>query len=387
LVRVELPEDKVLVRAAQSAADIFFHFIANSIVLMISFHQTGENAVASRPTIADLAKAAGVSVATVDRVINGRHRVREETSRRVYDAATEIGFHAVTLLRQRVFEGLPQYRLGFILQKPKHYFYQAFARELENAVLSASGIRGVPQIEFATNQTPTALAEMIRTVGSRNQALAMTAPDYPALTVAVEELKSKGIPVFSLLSDFASGIREGYIGLNNRKVGRTAAWMISKAAKRPGKVAVFVGSHRFHGHELREMGFRSYFRENAPDFEVLDTLVNLETRQITHEATLDLLHRHPDLTGFYVAGGGMEGAISAIREEKLAGKLNIVVNELTPDSRAALADDIVMMAIATPLQHLCRDLVGRMVGAIENGPANVPGQTFLPFEMYVSENI
>jgi LacI family transcriptional regulator len=343
--------------------------------------------VASRPTIADLARAAGVSVATVDRVINGRHKVREETSRRVYDAATEIGFHAVTLLRQRVFEGLPQYRLGFILQKPKHYFYQAFARELENAVLSAPGIRGVPQIEFATNQTPTALADLIRAVGGRNQALAMTAPDYPALTVAVEELKSKGIPVFSLLSDFASGVREGYLGLNNRKVGRTAAWMISRAAKGPGKVAVFVGSHRFHGHELREMGFRSFFRENAPEFEVLDTLVNLETPQITHEATLDLLHRHPDLSGFYVAGGGMEGAISAIREEKITGKLNIVVNELTPDSRAALADDVVMMAIATPLQHLCRELVAQMAGAIENGPAGVPGQTFLPFEMYVSENI
>ena len=343
--------------------------------------------MASRPTIADLAQAAGVSIATVDRVINGRHRVREETSRRVYDAATEIGFHAVSLLRQRVFEGLPQYKLGFILQKPKHDFYQSFARELEHAVLSAPGIRGVPQIEFSTNQTPTALAEMIRTVGGRNQALAMTAPDYPALSVAVEELKHKGIPVFSLLSDFASGIREGYLGLNNRKAGRTAAWMIAKAARRPGKVAVFVGSHRFHGHELREMGFRSYFRENAPEFEVLDTLVNLETRQITHEATLDLLHRHPDLTGFYVAGGGMEGAISAIREEKLAGKLNIVVNELTPESRAALADDIVMMAISTPLQRLCRELVMQMVSSIENGPAGVPGQTFLPFEMYVPENI
>jgi LacI family transcriptional regulator len=163
--------------------------------------------------------------------------------------------------------------------------------------------------------------------------------------------------------------------------------MISRAAKGPGKVAVFVGSHRFHGHELREMGFRSFFRENAPEFEVLDTLVNLETPQITHEATLDLLHRHPDLSGFYVAGGGMEGAISAIREEKITGKLNIVVNELTPDSRAALADDVVMMAIATPLQHLCRELVAQMAGAIENGPAGVPGQTFLPFEMYVSENI
>lgn len=343
--------------------------------------------MASRPTISDLAKAANVSVATVDRVLNGRHKVREDTARRVYDAANAIGFHAVSLLRQRLYEGLPTYRLGFVLQKPEQYFYQAFAREIEAAVQASQGMRGIVQIEFSSNQTPAELAAKLREVGGRNQAVAMASPDYPVMTAAVEELKAKGVPVFSLLSDFASGVREGYVGLNNRKVGRTAAWMIARMAKRPGKVAVFVGSHRFHGHELREIGFRSYFREHAPDFEVLDTLVNLETSQITHEATLDLLHRHPDLMGFYVAGGGMEGAISAIREEKLQGKCLVAVNELTPESRAALADDVVMLAVTTPLQSLCRELVRLMVSSIENGPAIVPGQTFLPFEMYVPENI
>jgi LacI family transcriptional regulator len=343
--------------------------------------------MASRPTISDLAKAAKVSVATVDRVLNGRHKVREDTARRVYDAANEIGFHAVGLLRQRVFEGLPHYRLGFVLQKPNHHFYQAVARELEHAVQNHPGIRGTAQIDFCTSQTPAELADKLRQMGGKNQAIAMTGPDYPAMSVVVEELKTKGVPVFSLLSDFASGIREGYVGLNNRKAGRTAAWMIAKAARRPGKVAVFVGSHRFHGHELREIGFRSYFREHAPDFEVLDTLVNLETVQITHEATLNLLHRHPDLIGFYVAGGGMEGAISAIREENLGGKHVIVVNELTPVSRAALADEIVTLVIATPLQNLCRELVQLMVTAVDDGPATAPGQTFLPLEMYVPENI
>ena len=65
---------------------------------------------------------------------------------------------------------------------------------------------------------------------------------------------------------------------------------------------------------------------------------------------INLLQRHPDLIGFYVCGGGMEGAISALAEEKMAGKLLVVVNELTPESRAALAEDLVTMAIATPLR-------------------------------------
>ncbi|NVD39814.1 LacI family DNA-binding transcriptional regulator [Ensifer sp. HO-A22] len=343
--------------------------------------------MSNRPTIADLARAAGVSVATVDRVLNGRHPVREETARRVYDAAKGIGYHAVGLLRQRVFEDLPQYRLGFLLQKPQQAFYQFVAKEMENAALALSTVRAVPQVEFVANSTPTGITEKLRAMAARNQAIALVAPDYPAVTTVVEELKERGIPIFSLLSDFAAGVREGYVGLNNHKVGRTAAWMIAKAAKRPGKVAAFVGSHRFLGHELREIGFRSYFREHAPDFEVLDTMVNLDTAEITHEATLNLLQRHPDLTGFYVCGGGMEGAISAIREEKLEGKLIAVVNELTPESRAALADDVVTLAISTPTAALARETINLMIQAIDKGPTGAPGQTFLPFDLFTPENI
>ena len=120
---------------------------------------------------------------------------------------------------------------------------------------------------------------------------------------------------------------------------------------------MFVGSHRFHGQEMREIGFRSYFREYAPEFELVETMVNLEARRIAHEATLDLLQRFPDLAGFYVAGGGMEGAISALREEDMAGRMTVVCNELTPESRAALADNIVTAVIATPIERLSRELV------------------------------
>jgi LacI family transcriptional regulator len=340
-----------------------------------------------RPTIRDLAVSAGVSVATVDRVLNGRHPVRDETARRVYAAATSLGYHAAGLIRQRLFEDLPPVRLGFLLQKQRQFFYQAFERELLAAVAAAPGVRGSALVEFAASQTPGDLIPALKAMAGRVQAIAMVAPDHPSVTAAVEDLRGQSTPVFSLLSDFASGVREGYVGLNNRKAGRTAAWMIAQAAARPGKVAVFVGSHRFHGQELREIGFRSYFREHAPSFEVLETLVNLETRQITHEATLSLLQRHPELVGFYVAGGGMEGAITALTEEGVAGKLAVVVNEITPESRAALADGTLTMVIATPLTPLCRDLVALMIHTIRNGAAEAPGQTFLPFEIYLPENI
>ncbi len=341
----------------------------------------------SRPTIADLAAKAGVSVATVDRVLNGRHRVREDTARRVYEAANAIGYHAAALIRQRMTADLPELDVGFLLQKEDQHFYQAFSRELQNAVDTAAGFRGRAHIRFVKAQTPADVVEGLEALAVRCKAIALTSLDHHTVTKAVETLRLRGIPVFSLLSDFAQGVRESYVGLNNMKVGRTAAWLISRTARRPGKVAVFVGSHRWHGHELRETGFRSFFREHAPQFQVLEALVNLETRQVTHEATLNLLGRHPDMAGFYVAGGGMEGAISALREERPAEMPSVIVNELTPESASALQDHLVTAVISTPLAQLCRSLVELMAAAVRNGPAETPGQLFLPFDLHVPESL
>lgn len=341
----------------------------------------------SRPTISDIAKEAGVSVATVDRVLNGRHRVREETARRVYEAANAIGYHATSLIRQRIAADRPELRFGILLQKQHQPFYRNFAASLTAAVERARNIRGQIQIEFPDTQAPESIVEAFVKLQKRCDAIAMTSFDHPMVTRVVSEAKRQGVPSFALLSDFAQGVRENYIGTNNMRVGRTAAWLISRTARKPGKVAIFVGSSRWHGHELRETGFRSYFREYAPNFEILETLVNLDTRRVTYEATLSLLQRHPDIAGFYVAGGGMEGAINALREIGRDNLPSVIVNELTADSIAALQDHIITAAIATPLEKLCSELISMMTHTVLSGPSETPGQFFLPFELHVPESV
>ncbi|RFB80356.1 LacI family DNA-binding transcriptional regulator [Methylovirgula sp. 4M-Z18] len=342
--------------------------------------------MAKRPTVTDLAQAAGVSVATVDRVLNGRLPVREATAHRVLEAAKHIGFHAAGLIGQRISHDRPEHRLGFLLL-PHQTFYREFAREIETAAAETTQFRALPLIDYVPNLSPDEIVARLNALAKRVRAVALVAPDHPTLTAAVQALQDRQIPVFSLLSDFAAGVRQAYIGLDNRKVGRTAAWMIAKGAKRPGKVALFVGSHRFHGHELREIGFRAFFREQAPDFTVLDTMINLETGQITHEAILALLERHPDLIGCYVAGGGMEGAIRALREASPARDLVTICNELLPESRAALAENLITMVLSVPLPRLCRELIDLMARAVEGDVTAVPGQTFLPFDIFLPENI
>ncbi len=342
--------------------------------------------MSGRPTIKDVAKAAGVGSATVDRVLNGRGTVREETMRRVAEAAHRIGYHATALIDQRLNPSVPEMTFGFVLNKSKQQFYQNFATEIERAVAARGDIRGRAIIRFASSQSPSAFVDEFSDLSNRVDALASSAVNHQSISQEVQRLKDRGIPTFALLNDFAQGIRENYLGMNNMQVGRLAGWMATTAAQSPGKLGVFVGGNRWHGHELRETGFRSYVRSSAPDFTVLDTMVNLETRQLTYEATLDLVARHPDLRGLYVAGGGMEGAIAALREVVQPGQVALIVNELTEISRAALMEGYATMVISTPLDELCRDMVEMMISAVKNGSAEVPGQHFLPPRIYLPES-
>ena len=82
--------------------------MSRHIMGMIGLHHShNANPPMSRPTIIDLAKAAGVSTATVDRVLNGRHNVREETVRRVHEAAEAIGYHGANVIRYRLLADKP----------------------------------------------------------------------------------------------------------------------------------------------------------------------------------------------------------------------------------------------------------------------------------------
>lgn len=341
----------------------------------------------ARVTISDLAREAGVSVATVDRVLNGRLKVREETARRVHEAAQRIGYHGVNAIRRRILADLPEIHVGVILQKERHAFYREFARQIEARMMMDASHRLRATIRFAETTLPGELAEMIRAMSGKVHAVAATGLDHHEVTAAVTDLRTRGIPTYSLLSDFAQGVRESYIGVNNLKVGRAVGWLLSKLAKRPGKIGVFIGGHRFHGHELRETGVRSSLREYAPEFELLNPQINLEARQITYEATLEMLENHRDLVGIYCAGGGMEGAIAALRESGRAGEVVLIVNELTEETRLALQDRTVSIVISSPLTAICEELATVIARTAEHGMAETPGQRFLPFQIWTPESL
>ncbi|HEX4705624.1 MAG TPA: LacI family DNA-binding transcriptional regulator [Pseudonocardiaceae bacterium] len=87
----------------------------------------------ARPTLLDVARAAGVSAATASRVLNGFHQVRQETRRQVEGVMAELGY-----VRQRSARTVRPDRTGSIAfvvceEGPRLFADPFFARVLWGA--------------------------------------------------------------------------------------------------------------------------------------------------------------------------------------------------------------------------------------------------------------
>ncbi len=340
-----------------------------------------------RATISDVAKEAGVGVATVDRVINARARVRPDTAKRVLIAAEKLGFRDSNLIRERVRDTALVYKLGFLLQKRSSPFYRHLALSLSHACRQATGVTAEPVFEHSDEINPRILAQSMEDLAERCHAIALVVADHPHVNEAIARLTAQGKPVIALLSDVSAPERSGCVGYDNRKAGRTAAWLIHRTTPASAKVGIVMGSHRFQGQELAEVSFRSYFRENAPDFQIVETIASLENAHLAREASEELLERHPDLSGLYCCCGGVDGVIEALRAKPHYSHIVTVCNEITETTRSALIDGIVDMVISHALPDVSARAVDLMIRAIDNKTDNKPERIELPFDIAVPENV
>jgi LacI family transcriptional regulator len=341
----------------------------------------------ARPTIADLARAAGVSVSTVDRVLNGRDPVRRPTAERVLASAEAIGFYGLGAIKQRLSAEPPERTLGFLLQQGSRAWYRDLAAALTAAAAVRADARIGPRVEFMDDLSPEAVAERMLRLGAHVDAMAVVAAQHPRVTQAVESLFAQGVPTLALISELTAGCGVGYVGLDNWKVGRMAAWAISGLCKRPGRIGILVGSHRYRCQEMNEIGFRSYFREHAPEFRLLEPLSTQESATLAAELTRDLLRREPDLAGLYVSGGGITGALAALREAAPERRIVTVGYELIDPTRAGLLDGTLTLAIAHPIKRLAEEAVALMLEATAEAERKPPGAVLLPFDIYTAENL
>jgi LacI family transcriptional regulator len=341
-----------------------------------------------RPTIADVAAAAQVSIATVNRVLSGKQAVRKATARQVAEAAEALGFYAARAIRVRTEAEPPRRTFGFLMQQRGRSLYQMLGSELKAATLASTAVRGEAVVEYREDLSPEATAERLLKLGRDVDAIAVVAADHPRVSEAIDELSANRVPVVAVISDLTARARAGYVGLDNWKLGATAGWAMARLCKQPGKVGIFIGNHRYLCQDICEIRFRSYFRERAPEFQVLDGIPTFEDSGYGYQSALDLMHRTPDLVGLFLAGGGKSGVLRALREQTARERsLVVVALDLTPKTRAGLLDGSIDVVLSHPVKQLAETTIELLAGATSGAANGEPVQRVLPFEIFTPENL
>lgn len=305
--------------------------------------------------IEDVARLAGVSTATVDRVMNQRPGVRAQTMQRVISAASELGYVMDGALPAQALRPL---RLAFLLPSGTNRFLGMLGRFIGSSHDQLASFNMRARVAHIESFNPQLLAQQLRQIGREVDGIAFMAIEHPAVRDAIDALAERGVSAVTLISDIANSKRVAYVGLDNRSAGRTAGYLISRfIGRRPAKVAMIAGSLSYRAHEEREMGFRHLFEELLPAAELVGVREGHDDEAKNYRQTKMLLAQHPDLAGLYNIGGGPEGIGRALKEAGRQHDVAFVGHGLTPETRALLVDGTMDAVITQHPQSALMDCV------------------------------
>jgi LacI family transcriptional regulator len=338
----------------------------------------------AKPTVHDIARAAGVSLATVDRVLNGRPGVRMVTAERVHNAIDKLGYvrdvSAANLARQRT------YRFVFILPDSNSQFHVA----LRHAVIEGSkGIAG-ERVNVTTRLVPEddahAIArEIARLEPSTTDGVGIMAHETPQLRDAIVHLKERGIPVVAFVSNLPNSGCDDFVGINDRAAGRTAATLLGRFCGGRGEIVVVTGSLQARNSLERRLGFDDVIASDFPGMVVLPTIETHGEGERLSESLMRLLERRRKIVGVYSIATGTRALVQAL-PDRATRNLTVIVHELTPFARDALLSRQIDGVITQDVGHLARS-AQRILRSRCDGLPTISDQERIRIEIILRENL
>jgi LacI family transcriptional regulator len=324
-----------------------------------------------RATIVEVAQAAGVSIATVDRVLNNRLGVKPRTRNLVLEAARRVGYLTDEDRQAVQRKSQVPVRLQFILPVGTNQFIQTLH---DNVLALAKARDGIDvHVTSLDGINPEHLAIQIRNLPPEIQGLGVIALDHPSVREALRTLAARQVKVVTLVSDIHHVPRVAYVGIDNRAAGRLAGYLLRRflGKSNSGKVALFTGSLAYRGHEEREMGFRNILSEESPSLDVIQLREIMDDEDQAYEEARALLATHPDVLAIYNVGAGTPGIAKAIKERGLQHKIVFVGHEATPSARDLLLDGTLDAVIDQNPRVEAREALNILESAVRDLPLEV----------------
>lgn len=340
----------------------------------------------NKPTTRDVARAAGVSLATVDRVLNARSGVRQKTIDKVVKAIKDIGFvrdlTAANLARRK------EYRLVFILPDSDDQFVHLIRDAIDEANSAMFldrtkvSILGVP-----ANDPYTIIQEMNNLSPDSVDGVAIMAPETPQVRDAIMRLKTMGIPVVAFVSNQPNADCDHFVGINNIAAGRTAATLIGRfLGEKTGRVLVVSETMQSRDSLERRLGFDSALSSKWPGLLASPSLETHNDISRTENAISSGMDEKQPVLAIYLMSSDMNEVITALKKSGTPSEIVVIAHELTAHTRACLEDGLLDAVITQDVGHLVRSAL-RVLKARVDGLPVVASQERIRIEIIMRENM
>lgn len=289
-----------------------------------------------RATLDDVAREAGVGIATVDRVLNERGNVSPEIAGKVLTAARALG------LRRRLPDPYRRtLRIEVLLPRPElsliarmHDGFARLARRVDRSVIIQ---RAAPRSE-----DPAALAERIR--ASPCEGIVVYAPDHPDIRAAVAEVTARGRAVVTIISDLPGSARLAYAGTDHYAAGRTAGFLLTHMLPAGGTILLLCSHFGIQSHAERIRGFSEELAAHE-GLRIAEILEGGDDADISERLLRRAIPPHAPVHALYNVGAGNRAIGAVISPEFFPAPPLFIGHELTPYTIPMLRDGRMTFAL------------------------------------------
>lgn len=340
-----------------------------------------ESVVSRKPIIADVALLAGVSTATVDRVLNDRGGVAPEKEAQVFAAARRLKLDRN--LNRRFGRVL---RIAVLIQSAVNPFHEALRAGFVGASRAYADLALQFLIHHISPGDSRGIAAMVRNAADRYDGLIITSPEDARISAAIGQA-AKRMPVVTLATDLPDSGRWAYVGPDDRAGGRVAGDLMGRfLGAAGGDIAMIVGLLSVVGQKARAIGFREVLAERYPACRFSSILQSGENAERAGLLTLQALNETPALRGIYHATAGASEVVAALAAAKRSRAVALISHELTAERRALLKARSIDAVIDQNPDFEVRaavELMARFHGRMEGAPNSL----ITPVQIYCPENV
>lgn len=296
-------------------------------------------------TITTIARRAGVSPGTVDRVIHGRGRVKPETAARVRAVMEELDFQPNSLGRA-FYMARQNNKIGVLVAQREADFQ---SQVLEGVAVGVDYARqhGIQVLTETADPDDEAgyLAALERLLAEDIRGLALRGLPSRALASRLARLRADRLPVLVYNEDVDSSLRDCFVGQDDRQSGACAAYLMAQMCRGKGSVLIVGVTEQNRSSRERIAGFADSYRRLAPGADVRCVIYGGGNHELARGRVAEAIRTIPDLEGIFVSGAGLSGAAHAVEDARLAGRVKIVGYDVTGTNVAYLKRGTVQFLI------------------------------------------